>query len=208
MIRDQQLSREPHHRSQRAPRRRDSARRSSVQGRLSRSTSRASSRSLGRQVVRFRAPLNRAPVGRCATPGAPRPPAARPPKAVTFLNGRDGDICNWWTQPLWALRLFLRNTAAARRPTGSDSGSIWVTVDLKAAISISMTSGKTVAGSTRKRLGRLKKPRARISAQPRTAYLSSSQHSAAAARVISPSCTSSTSPLLTPSISTVKSMSA
>ena len=28
----------------------------------------------------------------------------------------------------------MRNTAAARRPTGSGSGSIWVTVDLKAAI--------------------------------------------------------------------------
>jgi len=33
--------------------------------------------------------------GRCATPGATRSPAARP--QVTFVNGRDGDICIWWT---------------------------------------------------------------------------------------------------------------
>ena len=42
--------------------------------------------------------VHRALVGRCATPRAPRPPAAQPRhRAVTFVNGRDGDICIWWT---------------------------------------------------------------------------------------------------------------
>jgi hypothetical protein len=70
----------------------------SIQGRLSCSTSRASWARSVEQRVRLRAPVNRSPVGRCATPGAPRPPAARPGhRGVTFVNGRDGDICIWWT---------------------------------------------------------------------------------------------------------------
>ena len=75
-----------------------SARRSSVHGRLSRSTSRASSRSLGRQQVRFRAPLNRAPVGRCATPGlrARPPPDPNRPDVLTFLLSRASS----WSIPL------------------------------------------------------------------------------------------------------------
>jgi len=55
--------------------------------------------SLGRQRVRLRAPVNRSPLGRCAAQRLrARPPPDPDHREVTFLNGRDGDICIWWTQ--------------------------------------------------------------------------------------------------------------
>jgi len=57
---------------------------------------RADARSV-KQSVRFQPSMPRTSVGRCATPGASHPPAVRTQSTVTFLNGRNGDICIWWT---------------------------------------------------------------------------------------------------------------
>jgi hypothetical protein len=59
---------------------------------------RAGARSVEERVP-SRTQLNRTPVGRCATPRLrARPPPDPGHRGVTFVNGRDGDICIWWTQ--------------------------------------------------------------------------------------------------------------
>ena len=77
-----------------AARSRSAPRRPSLQGRLSLPTSRAGARSV-KQPVRRRGPTRRSSVGRCAEGSAP----ARRPTLVTSVNGRDGDISIWSTQP-------------------------------------------------------------------------------------------------------------
>src|SRR6516164_6533942 len=62
---------------------------------------RADARSV-KQSVRFQPSMPRTSVGRCATPGASHPPAVRTQSTVTFLNGRNGDICIWWTHIMCA----------------------------------------------------------------------------------------------------------
>jgi hypothetical protein len=87
------------------------------QGRLISSTSRASWRSLGRARGPV-ASFGQSGLGRARRYTGGSAPARRPTpghRGVTFVNGRGGDICIWWTQAP-ALALFSGQLASPVAP--------------------------------------------------------------------------------------------